>query len=119
MLHMLRSMLGDKAFFSAITSYFTKNAYSSAVSRDLWKHLEQPARERGVLDGDSTIQSIMETWVNNSGSGLSVLYRDISRKQYIASFGNIRKYRDIRRYRDIVTIFFMHDIGQFWPLIDL
>ena len=68
MLHMLRSMLGDKAFFSAITSYFTKNAYLSAVSRDLWKHLEQPARERGVLDGDSTIQSIMETWVNNSGS---------------------------------------------------
>ena len=28
-------------------------------------------------------------------SGLSVLYRDILRKQYIASFGNIRKYRDI------------------------
>ena len=67
MLHMLRSMLGDKAFFSAITSYFTKNAYFSAVSRDLWKHLEQPARERGVLDGDSTIQSMMEIWVNNSG----------------------------------------------------
>ena len=69
MLHMLRSMLGDEAFFSAITSYFTENAYLSAVSRDLWKHLEQPARERGVLDGlgDSTIQSVMETWVNNSG----------------------------------------------------
>ena len=69
MLHMLRSMLGDGAFFSAITSYFTKNAYLSAVSRDLWKHLEQPAKERGVLDGNgaTTIQSTMETWVNNSG----------------------------------------------------
>ena len=42
-------------------------------------------------------------------AGLSVLYRDISRKQYIASFGNIRKYRDIGRYRDICTLFFMHD----------
>ena len=29
MLHMLRSMLGDEAFFSSITSYFTENAYSS------------------------------------------------------------------------------------------
>ena len=69
MLHMLRSMLGDEAFLSAITSYLTKNAYLSTVSRDLWKHLEQPARERGVLDGDdaTTIQSVMETWVNNSG----------------------------------------------------
>ena len=69
MLHMLRSMLGNEAFLSAITGYLTKNAYLSAVSRDLWKHLEQPARERGVLDGDdaTTIQSVMETWVNNSG----------------------------------------------------
>ena len=38
--------------------------------------------------------------------GLSVFYRDILRKQYIASFGNIRKYRDTRGYHDIFTIFF-------------
>ena len=37
---------------------------------------------------------------------LSVFYRDILRKQYIASFGNIRKYRDTRGYHDIFTIFF-------------
>ena len=33
--------------------------------------------------------------------GLSVLYRDILRKQYIASFKTIRKYRDTRGYHDI------------------
>ena len=38
--------------------------------------------------------------------GMSVFYRDILRKQYIASFGNIRKYRDTRGYHDIFTIFF-------------
>ena len=68
MLHMLRSMLGDEAFFSSITSYFTENAYSSVVSRDLWKHLEEPAKKSGVLSkANLTIQSMMEMWVNISG----------------------------------------------------
>ena len=49
-----------------------------------------------------------------SRPGLSVLYRNISRKQYIASFGNIRKYRDTRRYRDIFTISFN---AWFWPIL--
>ena len=53
-----------------------------------------------------------------SWSGMSVLYRDISRKQYIASFENIRKYRDTRGYHDIFTIFFMHDISHFWSFMD-
>ena len=34
--------------------------------------------------------------------GLSVFYRNILRKQYIASFENITKYRDIRGYHDIL-----------------
>ena len=38
---------------------------------------------------------------------MSVFYRDILRKQYIASFGDIRKYRDTRGYHDIFTIFFL------------
>ena len=62
-----------------------------------------------------------DPWAPIYGSGpeLSVFYRDVLLSQYIASFGNIRKYRDTRGYHDIFTIFFMHDIGQFWPLIDL
>ena len=68
LLHMLRSMLGDEAFFSSITSYLTENAYSSVVSRDLWKHLEEPAKKSGVLSkANLTIQSMMEMWVNISG----------------------------------------------------
>ena len=68
MLHMLRSMLGDEAFFSSITSYLTENAYSNVVSRDLWKHLEEPAKKSGVLSkANLTIQSMMEMWVNRSG----------------------------------------------------
>jgi len=53
-----------------------------------------------------------------SPPGMSVFYRDILRKQYIASFGNIRKYRDTRGYHDIFTIFFIHDISHFWPFMD-
>ena len=68
MLHMLRSMLGDEAFFTSITSYFTANAYSSTVSRDLWKHLEEPAKKSSLFNNTNlTIQSMMEVWVNNSG----------------------------------------------------
>ena len=68
MLHMLRSMLGDEAFFASITSYLTENAYSNVVSRDLWKHLEEPAKKTGVLNKTNlTIQSMMEMWVNRSG----------------------------------------------------
>ena len=67
-LHMLRSMLGDEAFFSSITNFFTENAYSSAVSRDLWRHLEEPAKKSGLLDAvNMTMQNMMEIWVNNSG----------------------------------------------------
>ena len=68
MLHMLRSMLGDEAFFSSVTSFFTENAYSSAVSRDLWKHLEEPAQKSGLLEAvNMSMQNMMEIWVNNSG----------------------------------------------------
>ena len=68
MLHMLRSMLGDEAFFSSVTRFFTENAYSSAVSRDLWKHLEEPAQKSGLLDAvNMTMQNMMEIWVNKSG----------------------------------------------------
>ena len=56
-----------------------------------------------------------------SGPGLSVLYRDISRKQYIASFGletseNIAIPSHIAIF---LRYFLMHDIGQFWPFMDL
>ena len=67
MLHMLRSMLGDEAFFWSVTNFFTENAYSSAVSRDLWKHLEEPAQKSGLLDAvNMTMQNMMEIWLNNN-----------------------------------------------------
>ena len=51
--------------------------------------------------------------------GMSNIYREISRKQYIASFGNIASEAIFRKYRDILTIFVMYDFGHFWPEIDL
>ena len=41
--------------------------------------------------------------------GWAFFYRDILRKQYIASFGNIRKYRDTKGYYDI-----FYDIFYAW-----
>ena len=68
MLKMLRSMLGDEAFLSAVTRYLTGNAYSSTVSRDLWKHFEEPASRAGLLTSvNMTMENMMEIWVNNSG----------------------------------------------------
>ena len=52
------------------------------------------------------------------GSGLSIFYRDILRQQYIALFGNIRKFRDTRGYHDTFIIFFIYDISHFWPFMD-
>ena len=67
-LHMMRSMLGDEFFFLSVTNYFKENEYSSAVSRDLWKHFEEPAKKTGLFDVvNMTMQSMMEVWVNNSG----------------------------------------------------
>ena len=48
------------------------------------------------------------------GPGLSVLYCDISRKQYIASFGNTRKYRDTFWYRDIFLCMILANFGLSW-----
>ena len=69
MLNMLRSMLGEQAFLSAVTLYLTENEYSSTVSRDLWKHFEKPASTAGLfIDVEKmTVENMMETWVNNSG----------------------------------------------------
>ena len=80
MLHMLRSMLGDEDFFSSVTNYFRENEYSSVVSRDLWKHLEEPAKKSGLLDAvDMTMQNMMEIWVNNSGFPEVNIVRDYER----------------------------------------
>ena len=51
-------------------------------------------------------------------AGVSNIYREISRKQYIASFGNIASEAIFRKYRDILMIFVMYDYGHFWPEID-
>ena len=48
--------------------------------------------------------------------------RFVSRYIANAIYCIIWKYRDIaifRKYRDILTIFSVHDIGQFWPFMDL
>ena len=58
----------DKAFFQSINDYLSENAFSSTVSRDLWKHFEAPARKTGVFEAtNTTVQDTMEVWVNNSG----------------------------------------------------
>ena len=51
-------------------------------------------------------------------TGMSNIYREILRKQYIASFGNIVSEAIFRKYRDILMIFVMNDYGHFWPEID-
>ena len=48
--------------------------------------------------------------------------RFISRYIVNAIYCIILKYRDItilKRYRNILTIFFVSDIDQFWPFMDL
>ena len=67
----------DETFFNSITKYFRENAYSSTVSRDLWKHFEAPARKSGVFEAtNTTVQDTMEVWVNNSGFPEVAVVRD-------------------------------------------
>ena len=66
--HVVHERAQDEAFFNATTNYFKENAYSSVVSRDLWKHFEEPARKSGLMAAvNMTMQNMMELWVNNSG----------------------------------------------------
>ena len=56
------------------------------------------------------------SWVMTKGE------RFVSRYIVKAIYCIIWKYRDIaifRKYRDILAIFSVHDIGQFWPFMDL
>ena len=67
----------DKAFFQSINDYLSENAFSSTVSRDLWKHFEAPARKTGVFEAtNTTVQDTMEVWVNNSGFPEVAVVRD-------------------------------------------
>ena len=111
MLHMLRSMLGDKAFFPSITSYFTANAYSSTVSRDLWKHLEEPAKKSNLLNNTNlTIQSMMEVWVNNSGFPEVNVVTDF--KKNVTNAVSVYQYRLQWRWTSNDT----EEAAMLWPL---
>ena len=63
----------------------------------------------------------MRKWSSNN----DLMIKDerfVSRYIANAIYCIIWKYRDIaifRKYRDILTIFSVHDIGQFWPFMDL
>ena len=111
MLHMLRSILGDEAFFSSVTSYLTENSYSSAVSRDLWKHMEDPAKKSGVLiDANMTIQSMMEMWVNNSGFPEVNVVTDF--KKNVTNAVSVYQYRLQWRWTSNDT----EEAAMLWPL---
>ena len=108
MLHMLRSMLGDELFFSSVTNYFRENAYSSAVSRDLWKHLEEPAKKTGLLDAvNMTMQNMMEIWVNNSGFPEVNIVRNYERNTV-----TVYQYRLQRSWKGNET----EEAAMLWPL---
>ena len=108
MLHMLRSMLGDEVFFSSVTNFFKENAYSSAVSRDLWKHLEEPAKKAGLFDAvNMTMQNMMEIWVNNSGFPEVNIVRN-----YGSNTVTVYQYRLQRRWKANET----EEAAMLWPL---
>ena len=108
MLHMLRSMLGDEVFFSSVTNFFQENAYSSAVSRDLWKHLEEPAKKAGLFDVvNMTMQNMMEIWVNNSGFPEVNIVRN-----YGSNTVTVYQYRLQRRWKANET----EEAAMLWPL---
>jgi hypothetical protein len=45
-LHLLRSILGDDAFFEGVKNYLSKHAYSNAEIDDLRKEFEQVSKDR-------------------------------------------------------------------------
>ena len=92
-----------------------ENWIDSILSLGLHCSLAVGAKYKGIDKESAKTLVGRRALIVAPGAGLSVLYRDISRKQYIASFGSIRKYRDTWRYRDTFTIFLMQDFGQFWP----
>ncbi|MGH7443778.1 MAG: M1 family metallopeptidase, partial [Longimicrobiales bacterium] len=58
-LHMLRGMLGDDAFFDGIRSYYAAHEYGTALSADLQRALEQA--------GGRSLETFFDQWVYSPG----------------------------------------------------
>ena len=58
-LHMLRGMLGDDAFFEGVRSYYTSHRYGNALSSDLQRSLEQASGRN--------LATFFDQWVYSPG----------------------------------------------------
>ena len=100
-----RTDAGIKHFYLslAITSQSPSQDYQLPLTKT-WPFIKS-AVKFGTTHSISrnTMDCRTQLW---SRPGLSVFYRDILRKQYIASFGKVRKYRNTRIYQNIFMVFF-------------
>ncbi|XP_053945161.1 aminopeptidase N [Anastrepha ludens] len=66
-IRMMSHFLTSKVFRLGLSKYLKEMAYNAAEQDDLWRFLTNAAIEAGLLDQNTTVKEIMDTWTLQTG----------------------------------------------------
>ncbi|XKL66949.1 hypothetical protein PGB90_010369 [Kerria lacca] len=75
-IRMMDHFLTKDVFKRGLNNYLTKKAYQSATQDDLWNALTEEAHRTGVLEQNTTVKQIMDTWTLQTGFPLITVTRN-------------------------------------------
>jgi superoxide dismutase len=123
-LHLLRSILGDDAFFEAVKNYLSKHAFSNAEIDDLRKEFEQVSKDRfgsgwawliltktNKLKIISTPNQDNPLMLSNKEGGYPILGLDLWEHAYYLKYQNKRD-EYIQNFWDVVNWKFVNDLFE-------
>lgn len=71
-LRMMHSFLGEESFTNGLKTYLNLYAYKNAESDNLWESFTQSAHKFGVLPGNYSVKTIMDSWILKKGYDFKV-----------------------------------------------
>ncbi|XP_016986014.1 aminopeptidase Q [Drosophila rhopaloa] len=75
-IHMIRTVFGDKVFFEGLREFFQEYANNSASNRQLWEVLQREARRSYELPAGLVLTTIMDSWLTQPGYPILTVLRD-------------------------------------------
>lgn len=76
LIYMMTKFLGEEIFKSGLTKYINKYQFSNGKLDDFWYILTEEAHKARIVDMDTTVNEIMDKWINDPGYPIVVLTRD-------------------------------------------
>mgnify|MGYP002715722142 CR=1 FL=1 len=77
---MMDHFLTTEVFKKGLTKYLNRHKYSNAEQDDLWTALTEQAHENSVLDKNTTVKMIMDTWTLQTGYPVVTVKRNYDKK---------------------------------------